>query len=80
MLLIKPEKPDFFFNMPPFDSLLSSENRFGLAKECSVLGIVGFPNRSPAEKLADCRRVGLNILGSGLVCESGGGAGRRNEF
>ncbi len=40
--------------------------------------------RSPLEKLDEWRTMGLIILAAlllvGLVCESGGGPGRRREF
>ena len=81
MLLMKVENPDFFF--PSLESLVSSENLFGvIAGDSPTRGADFSLILSPAEKLADCRNVGLNMRGSGLVlaCARGGGGGRRNEF
>lgn len=42
---------------------------------------MGSLDRSPTEKLADCRRDGLVIFALGVVCDGAGGAGRRaREF
>ena len=81
MLFIKLENPLFFFHgaefLPP---LASSEYLFGVFKPTSERGGVASLDLSPVVKLADCLKAGLAILISGLVCDNGGGLGRRNEF
>ena len=80
-LFMKLENPLFFFQgaefLPPF---ASSEYLFGVTNPVSERGGVTSPDLSPTEKLADCLRAGLVILVSGLVCDNGGGPGRRKEF
>ena len=68
MLLMKPEKADFFLIMPTLGSLLSSEYLLGLINWFSLTrgGVFSFI-LSPAEKLADCRRGGLIIRESDTV-------------
>jgi hypothetical protein len=82
MLLMKPENPDFFRMTPGFVSLVSSEYLFGLINWFSPTrgGCFSPIALSPAEKLADCRKGGLIVRGSGDVCDKGGGGGLRKEF
>ena len=69
-----------FFLPRPFVPLDSSEYLFDdTLNPLSERDGVSSRVRSPAEKLADCRS-GVSIRGSGEVCESGGGGGRRREF
>ena len=81
MLFIKLENPLFFFHsaelLPPLDS---SEYLFGVISPVSERGGVISVNPSPIVKLADCLKEGDSIRGSGAVCDSGGGPGRRREF
>lgn len=80
MLLIKPEKPDFFLSIPDLGSLVSSEYLLGLMSWFSPTRGGAFSLiLSPAVKLADCRNCGLTIYG-GLVCDNCGGGGRRKVF
>ena len=76
-LLTKLEKPLFFFHGAEF--LASSEYLFDDEPVSERVGVRSLV-RSSTEKLADCRNAGLIIRGSGLVCCSGGGPGRRKEF
>ena len=81
---MKPETPLLFFLnrvLPvlavPFES---SEYLLGDPKLVSdLVGVMASGGRSPAEKLAECLRDGVNIRGSGEVCDRGGGTGRRRE-
>lgn len=80
-LFMKPEKPDFFLNMPGiFDSLDSSEFRFDV-EALSTLTVRGFSlmtGISDFDELDDSGSSGGGpmLLGSEVVCKGGGGAGR----
>lgn len=75
------EKPLFFLHgkefFPPF---ASSEYLLGVVKPVSDRGGLLSVERSPPMKPADCLDPALSILGSGDVCDKGGGPGRRKEF
>ena len=76
-LFTKLENPLFFFHGA--EALASSENLLDDELVSERVGVRSL-DRSSTEKLADCRSEGLIIRGSGLVCDSGGGPGRRREF
>ena len=71
----------FFLHLVlPLDVLLASSDSRFINEFSEFVGVGCFCNmRSPAEKLADCRKAGLNIRPSGAVCDKGGGGGRRIE-
>ena len=77
-VVIKLEKELFFFHGAAF--LASSEYLLGVPEPDPWEGGVVSLVRSPIEKLADCLKDGLIVRTSGVVCESGGGAGLRKEF
>lgn len=76
-LFTKLENPLFFRHGAV---LASSEYLLEAVRLVSERGGVTSIDRSTVEKLADCLNGGLTILGSGEVCDRGGGAGRRREF
>jgi hypothetical protein len=78
MLLMNPEKPDFFLIMPCRGSLPSSEYLLGLINWFSATRGADF---SPDEELAECWR-GMSAMadGSGGWARGGGGALRTEEL
>jgi hypothetical protein len=76
-LVIKLENGLFFFHGAAF--LASSEYLLGVLKPDPDGGGALSLVRSPIEKLADCRKDGFIVRMFGVVCESGGGPGRRKE-
>jgi hypothetical protein len=73
---MKPEKPDFFLSTADFNSLPSSEYRFGLSIWFSVTRVpcvFSLINGSAEVKLADWRSVGLMMRVSVAALINGGG-------
>lgn len=79
-LFTNPENPDFFLEVALFGSFPSSEYLFGLKTWFSATRGGAVSDLSMPGKVAMDGNAGLMLRVSGLVCDKGGGGGRRKEF